>query len=194
MLVKILEQIPETLFQNVLNEISNIDWNEVVDGDRSKRSVFSTSKSIHLRRHKVPVGQPFPKTINEWSVLVDCIDNAENIKKYPNAYNLAQWIYYEVGGIKMGRIMIVNLLPGGKVAPHIDPLDYFEIHSRFHVPVITNDGVVFFPDPNSEKEHMPVGYLSRLNNRVIHSVENRSNEFRVHLIADIATPGGNVIF
>jgi len=194
MLVKILKKVPDEVFYPVVDEITNINWDEVVDRDRSKRSVFSTSRSIHLRTHKVLKGQPIPTTISEWSSIVDCVNKEEHVLKYPNTYNLAKWAYTQVGGIRLGRIMIINLLPEGKVDPHIDPGEYFEVHSRFHVPVITNENVVFLSGPDSELEHMPVGMLSRLNNRATHSVENRSKEYRVHVLIDIATPGGNVIF
>jgi hypothetical protein len=194
MLVKILEKVPEDKFNLALKEIEKIDWGQIQDNERSARSVFSTSKSIHLRTHKIPPNGPIPKSIQEWSMIVECADKEENILKYCHTYNLAIWACNYLNGIKIGRIMIVNLLPGGKVNPHIDPYDYFEVHSRFHIPLITNDNVVFLSGPESETEHMPVGMLSRLNNRTLHSVENRSDALRVHIIIDIAMEGGNTVF
>jgi hypothetical protein len=194
MLVQTIDKVPEELFQTVVNEISGIDWNEVIDSDRAKRPVFATSRTIHLRTHKPPEDGPMPTTINEWSVITECMDRPINMNKYPAVVELANWMYQRVGGIKMGRIMIVNLLPNGDVPPHIDPLDYFEMHSRYHVPVITNEQVVFYDGISNVQEHMPPGVLSRLNNRVKHAVTNRGTESRIHIIVDIATPGGNIIF
>jgi hypothetical protein len=194
MLVQTIDKVPEELFQTVVDEINTINWQEIVNTNRDKRPVFDSSRTIHLRTHRPPEDGPMPTTINEWSVITECIDRPINMRKYPKVVELAKWMYQRVGGIKLGRIMIVNLLPNGDVSPHIDPLDYFEMHSRYHVPVITNERVVFYDGISNVQEHMPSGVLSRLNNRVVHAVANRGTESRIHIIVDIATPGGNIIF
>jgi aspartyl/asparaginyl beta-hydroxylase (cupin superfamily) len=107
---------------------------------------------------------------------------------------LSQWMFETVSGKTMGRIMIVNLEPRGRVPLHVDPKDYFEMYSRFHVPLKTNPGVVFNGENGTANEHMPLGYLSRLNNRLPHQLDNNSDENRIHLIVDIETEGGNQIF
>ena len=47
---------------------------------------------------------------------------------------------------------------------------------------------------NSVDEHMPIQSVCRLNNRMMHRVENRSSTYRVHLIVDVELDGGNNIF
>lgn len=192
MLVQKLQEIPDDIFNIAKKEIDNIDFRTVID-DRSKSTVFKTSTAIHLRTHKLPTVGPMPKTIDEWSMITEC-DNHPLYEDYPGIITLCKWIYQVVDGVRMGRIMIVNLEPRGEVAPHIDPLDYFAMHSRFHVPFKTNTSVVFNNGRGSPDEHMPYKTLCRLNNRRLHALYNRSDENRIHLIVDVAQPNGNQIF
>lgn len=193
MLVKIIQEVPDDTFNRAQNEISTIQWPKVADPSRSGNAVFATSTSIHVRMHKVG-SRPYPKTIEEWSVICECEDNPAYQNKFLGVKNVADWIYNTVGGIALGRIMIVNLAPGGRVPIHIDPLDYFAMYSRFHVPFKTNPGVTFSGGPGTTKEHMPYKHLSQLNNRLMHQLDNDSDENRIHVIVDVALPGGNQIF
>lgn len=193
MLIQILNQVPDNIFDPALNEINQIDWSSRSDPTRSKNAAFATSTSIHVRRHKVG-DRPYPTTIAEWSVICECEDNPAEVGKFLAIRALADWMLSEVQGIAMGRIMITNLAPNGKVPPHIDPLDYFAMYSRFHVPFKTNKNVVFNGGPGTLDEHMPYKHLCRLNNRLLHQLENRSQENRIHVIVDIAQQGGNQIF
>lgn len=191
MLVKIIKCVDDNILLPLLAEISEIRWETITDS-RSQNYIFSTSKSIGIRVPKV-TSRP-PTTVREWSEILDCVDNLENKLKYINCYRAVEWIYEQVNGIALGRIMIVNLLPGGCVAPHVDPGTYFSKYSRFHIPLITNEQVVFSNSETSPAEHMPYGYLCQLNNLDMHMVRNNSNHSRIHIIADIEVSGGNYIF
>lgn len=193
MLIRTIGPVPDEIFRPALDEINCIDWQSVQDPSRRGNAVFATSTSIHLRRHQVG-NRPMPKTIEEWSVIVECEDNPQYKDKFPSVRQLAHWMYQQVNGIALGRIMIVNLAPRGHVPAHIDPLDYFAMYSRFHVPFKTNNNVTFSGGAGTEKEHMPQGHLSQLNNRLLHQLDNDSDENRIHVIVDIALPGGNQIF
>lgn len=192
MLVQTLSEVPNHVFIPAMQEIMAIDWNTIRNNSTRTNSVFSTSVAINLRGHKVG-DRPKPTTVEEWSVITECEDK-EISKDYPLSYKAAEWIMQEVNGLVLGRIMIVNLLPKGSVALHIDPLDYFEMYSRYHIPFLTNPGVLFSSGADTQQEHMPAKHLSRLNNRVPHMVVNNSNEHRIHLIVDVATKDGNQIF
>lgn len=199
MLTKIIKEVPDDLFSRAWTEISAIDFSEIKDkrGERAEKlvpGVFSTSITIQLRVHKPPINKPLPKTIPEWSLITECIDHPLNSKKYPEVMNISRWIFNEVNGVELGRIMIINLSAGGIVAPHIDPADYFEQFSRYHIPFKTNPAVVFNNGSGSPDEHMPIKTLCRLNNRLTHALYNKSNENRIHLIVDVKEIGGNQIF
>jgi len=193
MLVKIIQEVPDHIFNPALAEINQINWSNIQDPSRSGRSVFATSTSIHVRRHAVG-NRPYPKTIEEWSVICECEDNPLLEGKFSAVRNLANWMVDTVSGQALGRIMIVNLAPNGRVPAHIDPLDYFAMYSRFHVPFKTNSKVTFSGGPGKPTEHMPYKHLSQLNNRLMHQLDNNSDENRIHVIVDIALEGGNQIF
>lgn len=193
MLVRHLSQVPAEIFQPALEEIKTIDWSAIQDPSRRNSAAFATSTSIHVRRHRVPDG-PLPKSIDEWSMITECEDTPQYQGQFMSVRQLANWMVNEVNGKAMGRIMIVNLAAHGHVPIHIDPLDYFAMYSRFHVPFKTNTAVTFSGGPGTVQEHMPRGQLCQLNNRLLHQLDNDSNENRIHVIVDIALEGGNQIF
>lgn len=192
MLVRIIRSVDDDIFLPLLAEVSKIKWETIAD-PRSRHPIFATSRSIGLRIQKV--GPTRPTNLVEWGEILDCIDFRENKLKYPNCYKVAtKWMLPQIGGLSVGRVMIVNLLPGGCVAPHVDAGNYFIKYSRFHIPLITNSQVVFSRDENTIEEHMLAGCLYQLNNLDTHMVKNNSNQSRIHIIADIEVPGGNYIF
>jgi hypothetical protein len=193
MLVKIIDQVPDIIFNLAQEEILNIDWSKIDDSVRRRRAEFATSSSIHLRI-PAPTLTEGKQSVNQKSTVCDCKDNLLWQNMFQAVRTLSQWMFETVSGKTMGRIMIVNLEPRGRVPLHVDPKDYFEMYSRFHVPLKTNPGVVFNGENGTANEHMPLGYLSRLNNRLPHQLDNNSDENRIHLIVDIETEGGNQIF
>lgn len=181
--IRVLSKVPDQLFINAQTEALKIDWNNLPIPDRrSESSVFKTSITNHLRIHKVT--KDTPHTIEALSAIVDCVDTSAR-QLYPEVNELVNWIYTHVDGTKLGRIMLVKLMPGGVIGEHIDPGQYFLEHYRFHVPIITDPAVIFFNADKNNPMHMPEGYLSQLDNRRLHSAENRSNVERIHLIVDI---------
>jgi len=85
------------------------------------------------------------------------------------------------------RTQLVSLRPGGSIIPHQDK-NFSLAHShRVHVPVITNDQVLF--KVGNETINMQEGEIIEINNRRMHSVENHGEESRVHLILDWVNPG-----
>lgn len=103
----------------------------------------------------------------------------------------AEWIefrnqlskFWHPVGEMIGKVMLVSLLPGGFVDWHTDEGEYAEMHRRFHVPVTTNPGAIMFA--GYESTHIPVGQLTEINNRVMHSAINTGPTPRVHLIFDV---------
>lgn len=85
------------------------------------------------------------------------------------------------------RTTLVRLKAGGAIDPHQDN-NFSLTHShRVHLPVITNDRVLF--TVGRETTALPAGELFEINNRRLHSVKNDSGEDRVHLILDFVLPG-----
>ena len=193
MLVKKLCEVPDSIFDLAQYEIKAIDWNSI-DDNRSKLKVFYTSKSVHLRTYNLQKGQLPPENAIDWAYIVDTAENMNETPKYPNVMNLVNWVYDTVKGIRLGRVLIANVEPYGEIKAHIDPFDYFAIHSRFHIPFKTSLDVLFHDGSKSNFEHMPYKTLCQLNNRIMHGMINYGSNNRIHLIIDIALPGGNKVF
>lgn len=82
------------------------------------------------------------------------------------------------------RALFANLMPGSAITPHIDFV-FSLLHShRVHVPIVTNDDVVF--TVGGEARTMAAGEICEINNATVHGVENRGTEARIHLIVDWA--------
>jgi quercetin dioxygenase-like cupin family protein len=85
------------------------------------------------------------------------------------------------------RATLVRLRAGGEIGPHTDN-NFSLAHShRVHVPVISNESVVFTVGKESRVLHP--GEVVEINNRRKHSVSNGGATDRVHLILDFVLPG-----
>jgi len=84
------------------------------------------------------------------------------------------------------RVNLVSLRPGGEITPHQDK-NFSLAHShRVHIPIVTNDDVLF--TIGNEMINMQEGEIYEINNRRLHSVRNDGVDARVHLILDWVTP------
>ncbi len=89
--------------------------------------------------------------------------------------------YYQNNGFIV-RMILAKLVAGGKIPKHTDAgFSLLNCH-RVHLPIITNDDVIF--SVGGEDINMRAGELWEINNGAEHAVENRSTEDRVHLIVD----------
>lgn len=191
MLIKLIKEVPDEIFNGCLSELDKVSWHNIFDN--RKRGVFKTSTSIHLRSHDTSDYTQKPSTVEEFSAIVACSDNSNAVSKFPKHYEAALWIKEQVGGLDLGRIMIVHLEPKGEIGIHIDPGAYFKKHARYHIPLITNPDVQFF-DHEGNRAHMPIKTLCRLNNLSNHGLINDSDKERIHLIVDVSLAEGNSIF
>ena len=184
--VRLIEPVPLELFNSTKNEINNINWDStsIISDFRKRDPVFKTSLTTHLRVHKLE--HSTPRTREAVSEIVECKDSVSRYM-YPEVNKMIEWCYSTVNGKELGRIMIVKLLPGGRVIPHIDTGMYFQRYHRFHVPITTNSQVLFIGPSDTKPIHMPNGILCQLMNRQLHGVENNSNDDRIHIIVDINT-------
>lgn len=87
----------------------------------------------------------------------------------------------------IARIMYINL-PSGKFVPmHQDGGWYLLNVRRFHIPIITNDSVIY--SIAGEEKVMKEGECWEINNNNPHSVYNNGNTDRIHLVVDILPEG-----
>lgn len=78
------------------------------------------------------------------------------------------------------RIMLARMRPGGVIHPHVDGAAAAGWPHKIHIPLTTNEQVVFYVEPNYH--HLPVGQAFELNNSGVHSVKNGGETDRIHLI------------
>lgn len=78
------------------------------------------------------------------------------------------------------RVMLARMAPGGVIKPHRDANPAARWPHKIHVPVRTNDKVVFFVDGTGYR--MPEGEAFEVNNMGVHAVENNGDSDRIHLI------------
>lgn len=82
----------------------------------------------------------------------------------------------------IGRSRFMRLEPGAAVSYHCDSHYFWRNHVRIHVPVITTPEVAFYCD--DDEVHMAAGESWTFDNWRGHSVENRSDQTRIHLVID----------
>lgn len=78
------------------------------------------------------------------------------------------------------RVMLARMPSGGVVRPHRDANPAARWPHKIHVPVQTNERVIFEVD--GVKYHMAEGEAVELNNIGVHGVENNGDDDRIHLI------------
>ena len=109
------------------------------------------------------------------------------IRRHYNGSIKAKRLYKKNGPGYFVRINLAKLLPGGSIPEHMDT-NFSLTHShRIHVPVVTNDQVVF--SVGGETMKLGEGEVWEINNKKAHWVENKGVEARVHLIVDWVIPG-----
>jgi Aspartyl/asparaginyl beta-hydroxylase and related dioxygenases len=86
-----------------------------------------------------------------------------------------------------GRVRIMKLMPGSIIREHRDTYeevsDYAFGQVRLHIPIVTNDKVVFSVD--GKPIHMKAGRLYYVNFSKKHFVRNDGDAARTHLVLDL---------
>lgn len=84
---------------------------------------------------------------------------------------------------RLGRILLVELAPGGLIDEHRDEGLYARTFNRYHFVISSTPGNVFYC--REEAVHMLPGEVWWLNHQELHSVANASPTPRIHLIVDV---------
>ena len=80
------------------------------------------------------------------------------------------------------RALFARLAAHGRIDSHTDGLYSLLKCHRIHLPIITNDQVVF--TIGGEQRVLGEGEMWEINNATLHAVDNHSNRHRIHLIID----------
>lgn len=161
----------QDLIQDTLS-LSEDDWNLDVSRQSSPNNVHKMTQCYFVN--------DFPLTWNGKEYPIQ--------RKAPNdiIYNRIKSITDDLEKVfegRVGRSMLVKLLPRCSIAPHNDIGYYLRSVHRCHIPVVTNDNVIF--GLGDLRMNMKVGTCYEIDNKNKHYVENNSDLDRVHLIVDI---------
>lgn len=131
----------------------------------------------HIRPTQHPALAMFGDAIRPILVkIADYFDNTSIGKQMEALYGKGYCI----------RANLVSLLANCEIKPHQDK-NFSLAHShRLHIPIITNKHVLF--QVGGETQSLVEGDIVEINNRREHSVVNRSDQARVHLIIDWVIP------
>jgi hypothetical protein len=89
------------------------------------------------------------------------------------------------------RVLIVKLKANTNIEPHVDNGYSLMTAKRTHIPIITNSKVTF--TVNGETKYLKEGEIWEINNSKVHSVDNNSDEDRIHLIIDYTKSGKKLL-
>lgn len=91
------------------------------------------------------------------------------------------------GGGYFVRIILTRLSPGARISRHRDYGDSLLRSHRNHLAITTNPNVEFEID--TKVRHFAAGEIWEINNRKYHSVKNRGEDARIHMILDYVATG-----
>lgn len=103
----------------------------------------------------------------------------------PEMHPVLDPILNRIGAMKVGRMLLARLKPGGVIDLHADEGAYAKAHSRFHIVLTSDEGNVFLVE--DEEAHMQPGSCWWFAHRRPHTVRNLSDRPRVHLIVDFVS-------
>lgn len=89
----------------------------------------------------------------------------------------------QVGGVRLGRVIITKLPPGKEITAHVDqgaPATYYE---RYQVALQSEPGAIF--NIGDESVNFRTGDIWHIDNTVEHSVVNNSSVDRIVMIVDV---------
>jgi len=87
---------------------------------------------------------------------------------------------YGYARVAYPRIMLARMAPGGVIRPHRDANPAAKWPHKIHVPLVTNDRVIFYVDGIGY--HFNQGEAVEVSNMAVHAVENGGDSDRIHLI------------
>lgn len=158
-------------------------WDQITARQATPGSPHHDTRSIILRWCK-------SKTIQSVFTDIPAIDYPA-FAKLPEARPLVDKVFELAEGFELGRVIIADLKPGGKIDKHLDEGAYADYYDRFHLVLTSDPGNKFFveyADGCQEWVEMKPGELWWFNHKQPHSVENESNRGRIHVIIDAVAP------
>lgn len=154
-------------------------WNAFTARQSAPGSPHHDTRCIVLRGPDSPVLTP--EVVHGMLESVDT--NA--VDQLPAVRDLCAAACARIGAVALGRVMLVELAPGGHIDRHVDEGAYAAHFERFHLVLQSDEGNTFHN--GADAVHMKPGELWKFDHRIEHEVFNRSARPRIHLIIDAIT-------
>ena len=155
--------------KTVQESLNKLDWEKFI----YRQQTFDA----HKHTQTVPLIFDKDFRINNPTYLKD-FDLCENFLT-----KLKQKFKEKLGEGFIIRALLVKLKNNSAIPPHCDEGMSLSSCNRVHIPIVTNNQVIF--TVGEESKCLKVGEMWEMNNaRKLHKVSNSSNKDRVHLIVD----------
>lgn len=152
-------------------------------------SAHRDTRSIFLRGPAMNDEWPADQKIRTWFADVPHVDypiasDWPEVWPFMRAVADSVFAYRPGAGTPvLGKVMVIELKPGGSLAWHVDQGPYSQATTRFHLPLVTNPQAWMYS--GGEQAHLPVGALTWFDTSVPHSAVNLGAEPRYHLVVDV---------
>lgn len=169
-----------------LDEILSHDelWEQITARQNAPGTEHADTRSVFLRW---AASQSLDAAFND----IEAVDYPA-VGELPRVMKLVKDFVERMKPRELGRVLLVSLKPDGHIGKHIDEGAVAQHYARFHIPIISEEGNMFFvqnTDDVAELTHMKPGELWWFNNKKTHWVSNMSSEPRLHLIIDAVVEG-----
>lgn len=154
-------------------------WDEFTLRSHLQGSPHHDTKCIPLRG---PEFLTLPAIFNE----IEALETGYS-EMLPQCNILLFGVLASLPSYELGRVMIVDLLPGGHIDRHWDDGTYAAYYERMHLVMDSHEGNVFFC--GDEHVEMKTGELWTFKHLEEHEVFNNSDKSRIHMIIDFKLGG-----
>lgn len=186
------------MLQNFALLKSGVDVSPLLAALERKKNLFdeitarqTTPGSPHRYTRAIFLRWAKSQTIDAAFTEIEAIDYPA-LEELPEARPLIIEILKNAESRELGRVLIVELQPGGYIERHSDEGDVADHYERFHLPLFSEEGNWFFSHihgtESREAVHMKPGEIWWFNHKSDHELENRSHTPRLHLIVDCVAP------
>lgn len=177
-------------FELILDQVDFNILNEEVEASKHLFGILpirtNYEGSAHREVEDILLRGPLIKetsTLLELQNATECF-NYTFMESFPNLYISVIDLMRFVVGEQLGRVIVTKLPAGGKIYSHKDEGDAAEKYDRFHIVLKGEPGDTMIVEGQEQK--MRTGQVWWFDNTKEHSVENRSDQDRIHIIVDIS--------
>lgn len=185
-----LEPLPETLafdFSTMWTDTRDL-WYVEHESDKEQICVFDVAHLPKETKNLFRTGR-YTETTRQREAM-NAFDVIRQELEYKNVNHPAAVLakkeaqrLSELYGAGVKSVHFVCLPPGTVISRHIDATVFHTWCHRVHLPVVTDPNVCFEID--GEDNYFPRGKFFEFDNKRMHSVQNYSDNIRIHLVVDL---------